>query len=765
MLDCERGSISYASTSSAGSSREYNVLGKRKSPKLSINKDETSSRMSHPAFSRHRTAQRDDELHSNTKRQRSESSKRSIVNEDQLLQAVNVVMDDDDDDVFPSAQFLIQSRISDNEKNESRMQFGCRIAAHCLGSNLSNEYLSSYLATCIQLNTANKINKNNAFSLQLIDYMCVLIERNDETINDFPTMSCSLDASSRIYACRVDCVHSGVMEIATGLASVTEKAKRNKTNNEMESSGEHSEGDDVISVEKRTKKRKRKNVISSLEGICRKSIEMGHWTQRPAIKPDFTSLLSYASVTQSENSCLSLMQDHVPLIPERKTKQLAFENRFHTISFDLPKGTNLLSSELEEEEDALSGDECNNNNYTHLSMNDIRSVEPDENVQDAVSNQHEEVVDGLENIPVFEEPVDHQVLQNAVLSDDDDDDNGDERDKLEEIFQTGCKRKRKASREDASNFVNDRALHAAEESIYSYFDTDLLPDLWAGPDYWKPRFRRHKPARVVEVAPEKPNKKAPKNDLLSFEDLSDDDVELDKNKAEGKVEKRLMAKWSDSGLIKPLKKNYKIEDLFCSFLRKTLFFKPYLKKEDDKDEVKVELEYADDGQALFGGLFEENIRAMSENESAQDGNEPPLSPEANDSELDTEEQTLFGTVFNKDNRLPSRPVTDQHNTLTYATVPKKLDMKMLKNGVWKLLDFDGNEKEHSVVEKSCIANSRGELLFSNIYKNLPNYLPDAMWKDTSPALVFLALLHLANEKTLKLKPFNSSMTDILIEKD
>ncbi|XP_039299437.1 endochitinase A1-like [Nilaparvata lugens] len=115
-----------------------------------------SSRMSHPAFGQHRSDGRSDELHSLSKRQRSESRKRSIVNEDQLLQAENVVMDDEDGDIFSGGQMLNESKASENETNESREQLGCKIAAHCLGSNLSSEDLSSHLASCIQLNTANR---------------------------------------------------------------------------------------------------------------------------------------------------------------------------------------------------------------------------------------------------------------------------------------------------------------------------------------------------------------------------------------------------------------------------------------------------------------------------------------------------------------------------------------------------------------------------------------------------------------------------------
>ncbi|XP_039281588.1 condensin complex subunit 2 [Nilaparvata lugens] len=674
--------------SRAGTSSEYRVLGKRK-PSSSSTNDETvrpsvprSSKMSHPAFGRHRSDGRSGELHSLSKRQRSESRKRSIVNEDQLRQAENVVMDDEDGDIFSGGQVLNESRPSENETNESREQLGCKIAAHCLGSNLSSEDLSSHLASCIQLNTANKINKNNAFSLQLIDYMCVLMARNDKTINDFPTMSCSLDASSKIYACRVDCVHSGIMEIATGLSSITEKAKLNR--NRMDDSDEHSGGEEE--VQRRRRRRKRMILVS-------------------VVTP------------------------------------LSISN--------LSKGTNLLGSGWEDYE--LFGDECNNNNNNDLFMNDVTSIEIDETPDKDDSNQNscneEEVnveANDLEIVSCQEGPE----SSNVSCSE-----SGDE---LGIVERAQCSRKK--SRLDALNFVNSRALQAPEESIYSYFDTDLLPDFWAGPEYWKPKFRRLKPSRRVKEEEEEVmsriRKKTPKKDVLCFENLRNFDLARDS--ARSKLDRRVMARWLDSDMTKPVRHDNKIQDLFRSFLRKTLFFKPYLTREEDADEVKVETEFTDDGGIIFDELYEDNIHTLTENDLAPRNvaAQEPMSPSECHDEV--EDQLCFEVNSNKENDYlrPRSYIAQNNSQLTYETVPKKLDMKMLKSTVWTLLDGD---------RENSISNNHGTQLTSNIYTQLQDHLPDDVWKDTSPALVFLALLHLANEKTLKLKA-TESMTDVIVEK-
>lgn len=83
-------------------------------------------------------------------------------------------------------------------------------------------------------------------------------------------MSCSLDASTRIYACRVDNVHAGVMELVSGLAGTLDKQKKKKSKdkedqNEGENSGNEDDDDEDGSGNKANNRggsRKRKVAFS-----------------------------------------------------------------------------------------------------------------------------------------------------------------------------------------------------------------------------------------------------------------------------------------------------------------------------------------------------------------------------------------------------------------------------------------------------------------------------------------------------------------------
>lgn len=63
-----------------------------------------------------------------------------------------------------------------------------------------------------------KINSKNAFGLHLIDYMQDLIKNVKEgEMTNFQIASCTLDAGAKIYAGRVDSIHTQAYKMLSGL--------------------------------------------------------------------------------------------------------------------------------------------------------------------------------------------------------------------------------------------------------------------------------------------------------------------------------------------------------------------------------------------------------------------------------------------------------------------------------------------------------------------------------------------------------------------
>jgi len=84
--------------------------------------------------------------------------------------------------------------------------------------------LAEHYANCMKLSAENKINTKNAFHLQLIDYMSEMM-RNKKTseMDNFQAASCALDASAKIYAYRVDSVHSDTLKLAGGVGKTAQE--------------------------------------------------------------------------------------------------------------------------------------------------------------------------------------------------------------------------------------------------------------------------------------------------------------------------------------------------------------------------------------------------------------------------------------------------------------------------------------------------------------------------------------------------------------
>lgn len=106
--------------------------------------------------------------------------------------------------------------------------------------------LGDLYSKCVQLVNENKISAKNAFDLNLIDHMDDIVDSfmggakrkkaeseskgkpgvakrqsqvEEEEEHRFHEASCTIEASARIYACRVDCVHNDTYRVLGGLSS------------------------------------------------------------------------------------------------------------------------------------------------------------------------------------------------------------------------------------------------------------------------------------------------------------------------------------------------------------------------------------------------------------------------------------------------------------------------------------------------------------------------------------------------------------------
>ncbi|KAG8237558.1 hypothetical protein J437_LFUL017764 [Ladona fulva] len=103
--------------------------------------------------------------------------------------------------------------------------------------------------------------------------------------------------------------------------------------------------------------------------------------------------------------------------------------------------------------------------------------------------------------------------------------------------------------------------------------------------------------------------------------------------------------------------------------------------------------------------------------------------------------------------------------IPYAKRAKRMDMKRLQKTVFDILT-NQNEKETTERDpkESELPEVTGKVMFSKVYHELPDKLPQKDAQNLSFALAFAALLHTANDKTLLIEE-TADLSDIIVSQD
>ncbi|KAK9236833.1 condensin complex subunit 2/barren [Lipomyces kononenkoae] len=110
--------------------------------------------------------------------------------------------------------------------------------------------------------------------------------------------------------------------------------------------------------------------------------------------------------------------------------------------------------------------------------------------------------------------------------------------------------------------------------------------------------------------------------------------------------------------------------------------------------------------------------------------------------------------------------------VNYARVAKKVDVKKLKDNLWRTLDYDRQSPQEMTADEAPGKKPlRPEVLveqepkyLSGIVGSLKDMYPAKAMADISTSFCFICLLHLANEKGLDIKN-NADFTDLAIRRD
>ncbi|XP_056457719.1 condensin complex subunit 2 isoform X1 [Gadus chalcogrammus] len=602
---------------------------------------------------------------------------------------------------------------------------------------LSNAQISEHYSTCIKLSTENKITTKNAFGLHLIDYMADILKQKDSEITNFKVAAGTLDASTKIYAVRVDAVHADAYRVLGGLGSETKPGEA--------AAGEEGGAEGDVAAPKAKKKRPpKKTVEQNLSNINSSEAE-----RKCEVDPMFQHMASSFDESSTAGVFLSV------LFSEDSRCELLFPSSLVLLRSGAPPArpppqpvpaTPFTGGLRQVSEKASICPSLKDFSFTNW--------KPEQTM-----NQMLEKIQQGEH--VFDLNAEPEPEDDDDCADPGQDFDGDfeEGDGGPSEFREGCASAGSGKGRDivpiGEGDVATMCLQlSSQPREYSYFSPRTMAT-WAGPGYWQ-----FKPKHKLDHLPER--EKSKRKCKKTFELDYNEDVNLEPHFRSTRAATTI----SKSALRSSNKKTTLPSDFqFSPETLSQLNLKPActLRSEGQKrlsgdlGEGIGDYDYnnANDTANFCPGLQGGDSDDDGEGLGAADDSQPSLDGDPQ-SAPDPDGLATYG-----ENDLVPEPHKVSKIEINYAKTAKKMDMKKLKNSMWSLLT-GSPEKAKEDSQPAETSEVAGEKAFSQTTKSLLESLPNAMAQNLSVPLAFVALLHLANEKNLELVKVDD-MSDIIIK--
>ncbi|KAI5795215.1 condensin complex subunit 2/barren [Geopyxis carbonaria] len=330
-----------------------------------------------------------------------------------------------------------------------------------------------------------------------------------------------------------------------------------------------------------------------------------------------------------------------------------------------------------------------------------------------------------------------------------------------------------------------------QEDILSYFD-EALKKNWAGPEHWRVRRIKDnsKPAAPVR---ERKEKEAFTIDFMSPEaDIPDSIFAEPKTASTIALQKK--DRESKTRNLLPDDKHFNSRQLLKLFTKP----KASLSKRRKIGNSKEEPENLDEEFWAKENLARE-LQASSTpdrpvgNYDANFFNDdnlnlPPDDDDDGDGDVFADAQEGFSPAMGPGDNPPlpsnaipstempfgSQLVTQSRRTrpeyVQYARVAKKVDVHKLKMNIWGGLGFEAPQpppdpQAQEPPPPTPLINPEEPRMFTQVIKDLRGVYPEKTMSDISTSYCFICLLHLANERGLKIDEVDDSMRELRIVKD
>uniref|UniRef100_A0A3Q1BSF9 Condensin complex subunit 2 n=1 Tax=Amphiprion ocellaris TaxID=80972 RepID=A0A3Q1BSF9_AMPOC len=578
---------------------------------------------------------------------------------------------------------------------------------------LSNAQISEHYSTCIKLSTEN-------------------------------VAAGTLDASTKIYAVRVDAVHADAYRVLGGLGAET-KPGEDHSPKEEDGNDDGLAGSEVPAKQPKKKRPTKRTVEQNLSNInsaeSERRCEVDPMFQRMASSFDESSTAGvFLSVLFSENSCCELLfPSHMTLLQSRP-------------SYSPPPPQGVAASPFMA---GLQRSQEKSSICPSLQDFSFTSWNPEQTMNQLLEKmkQGEHVFD-MNAEPELEPEEDDCPDFDADYEEGPGDCEEGSKEHKEGCEASGSSKGRDVIPIGEGDIATMCLQLSSQPREYSYFSPRTMAT-WAGPGYWQ-----FKPKHKLDHLPDKETRR--RKPRKTFEIDFNDDVNFDTyfrttRAATTNSKSALSARYKKTTL--PADFQFPPETLSQLSLKpsSSLSQEGQKRLSGELGEGIGDYDYnnandtANFCPGLQGGDSDDDVEGFAGSDDTQpSGDSIPLPSQ------DLESVSTYG-----EEDLVPEPHRVNKIEINYAKTAKKMDMKRLKNSMWTLLT-ENPEKPTEVAETVEKPEVCGEKVFSQTTKTLLQRLPNTMAQNLSVPLAFVALLHLANEKNLELVKVDD-MSDIIIK--
>ncbi|XP_065649777.1 condensin complex subunit 2 isoform X2 [Hydra vulgaris] len=620
---------------------------------------------------------------------------------------------------------------------------------------MTKDQLQDHYSTCLKLSAENKINAKNAFGLHLIDYMKDLLKQsqNENAGTNFLLASCTLDAGVKIYAYRVDCIHSEAYKILSSLGRATvDNEEDNEQNNDVAE-----EATQQTEKKKIRKKGSGKTIEKNIKSINCDRFEL-EFEKDPFFQKTVAAfdeggtggLLCLQLSSKSDNCDLmmdsSIRVNDIPLVTQAETTA---DDQMIDLTFLREMYTNIPIDKLE------ICPQFSSFRFNGWNRNSLNCSAVDDSFDD---NVHKFDV----NAPVISDLMDTSEIGGDYTMDNNDNDDGDD------LNEMGALRGTTGDIESRSTLINitgsDKLTLSMQPSEYSYFNQDLL-SLWAGPLHWKvkPKSKDRSTTTVSDTSKCSVKKKIPLR--INFEEEVDFKKYFSSGRAATYLKDSTLEKYSSQFTVLPEDLHYTADNLFKLWLMPLLSLRKIVdtKVLQNDDQEPYDYNNKNDREGFCPALDDLGDGDYSDDDGV-------------DNDMMVEDEHSPDKICMSDGfDLVAQPNKVRFIDINYAKAAKRIDIKKLKGTMWKMIKKDASsEKENNdkynipkpnIRQEEEVSGAEffeGTYSFKDMYKALPSEVSSNMAKNLSTPIAFVCLLYLANEKNLKLTG-TDNMDDIVIE--